>query len=130
MADPVPKVLLMFSQKCLKTINPNPDFNLILAFIFFTIFIMVFKLHLQNFSSLVHLSALLKTPHFPPTSNQHFIPLHAIMHRITKLLNISLDKHLLSFHIIVSMTISVLATVYIILAAVLFSKKYKYVFNV
>ena len=101
-------------MKCLKTINPNPDLSFHLTFIFFAIFIMAFKLYLQNLSSLVHLSSLIKIPHFPLTSNQHFILLHAIMHHITKLLNISLDKYLLSVHMIASMTILALATVYII----------------
>jgi hypothetical protein len=47
------------------------------------------------------------------------------MHIIKKLLNISLDKHLLSVHIVASMTILALATVHLILALVLFASKYK-----
>jgi len=52
------------------------------------------------------------------------------MHCIIKLLNISLDKNLLYVHIIASMTMLALATVYLILALVLFAKEHKYVFNV
>ena len=64
-------------------------------------------------------------PHFPLTANQHFTLLHTIMHNTKKLLNTSLDEHLLSLHIIASMTVLSRANVYLILAPVLFVKQSK-----
>jgi hypothetical protein len=59
------------------------------------------------------------------TANRHFTLLHTIMHNITKLLNALLDKHLLSLHIITSMTVSSRAKEHLILAPVLFVKQSK-----